>query len=490
MSDSQSSALARVEAAAIDGRLRVLRIRQRLFRSLHSILVQRHDACLEAIQYDENCSLDEAKIVYGSALIELRNHYDALDLKTDLEQEYRVAKRKSNEARRKPIPIAYIIPSASHLFYSVLVALGAAIEAGSCVVVELEQTTQKTPALLRTILHESLDRDAFTVVYSRAPPEYLAQCVVVDQDNKLDSLSSAAQRVLSSPVARNVAIVDRTSQVELAAQEIVASRMLFGGASLASVDLVLVNEFVLDKFKNAVVQSLQKVQEEQKATSASTKRSKSSLRGPSTDIDRLVDGEKVRWVHGNSELGLVEVLDRTSRIAGGRRAPSSVIVIHSITSLDDPIDFLNTDAQRETPTAALYVFSEAREAKYLSQYIDSQVTYVNHIPAQSTVGPRTPLNYPANLRLRYTRDMFEIPSPEIVPGDRPHMASKILKAAAFVDSVAMKPLKPTGQPKAEAWGFFETGMMIGAFVYIIPAIALTISGVSYGAWKGYKHLHG
>lgn len=137
MEESQSTVLSHVQAAAIDGRMRILRIRQRLFRSLYDQLVENGAELLSAIQDDDNCSKQEAQIVFASALIDLRNHYNALDLTTDLEAEYSVAKNKSNEARRVPIEIAYIIPDGLNLLYSVLAALTAALEAGCCVVVEV-----------------------------------------------------------------------------------------------------------------------------------------------------------------------------------------------------------------------------------------------------------------------------------------------------------------------------------------------------------------
>jgi acyl-CoA reductase-like NAD-dependent aldehyde dehydrogenase len=136
MEESQNAVLARVQAAAMDGRMRTLRIRQRLFQSLYRHLSQNQDAFLEAAQSDDNCSVNEAQITFASALIELRNHYNALDLTTDMDQEYSLAKEKSNEVRRVPIDITYIIPDTFTMLFSALSALSAAIEAGSCVVVE------------------------------------------------------------------------------------------------------------------------------------------------------------------------------------------------------------------------------------------------------------------------------------------------------------------------------------------------------------------
>lgn len=141
MSTQQADMLARVHGAAIDGRLKVLRYRQRQFIALHDALLKHHDALLEAIQVDDDYSLEEAKIIYGSAIIELRNHYDALDFSTDFSQEYALAKSTSNEKRRIPIEIAYIIPDAFSPVFGILSALCAALEAGTCVVIEVRART-------------------------------------------------------------------------------------------------------------------------------------------------------------------------------------------------------------------------------------------------------------------------------------------------------------------------------------------------------------
>ncbi|KAH7125486.1 hypothetical protein B0J11DRAFT_580030 [Dendryphion nanum] len=493
MPDSQSAVLARVKGAAIDGRLRILRIRQQQFLSLHSVLVQQREAALQAIQSDDNCSLEEALIVYGSSLIELRNHYNALDLPTDLEQEYRIAKKKSNEDRRTPIAITYIIPGKFTLFFSVLSPLCAALEAGSCVIVELQNTILKTPKLLQQIIFESLDREAFGIVSARAPVKYLAHCVVVDQNTDLTLGGISPRRVLSSPAHRSIAVVDRTGDVELAAKEIVASRSAFGGATPYAVDLVIVNEFVLERFNTAAARALNEVREREKAKGARDMESEPNRRIKLSNSKIISEAEKddnVKWVGGDSNLGLLQVLNRDHPLARSRLTSSRVVFVHPTTSLDDSIDLLSTDHQQEIPIAALYLFSADREAKYLSQYIANQATYVNHIPAQLLIGPRTPFDYPINLQQRYTHDMFEIPSPQIVPSARSHLTSTILKKASFIDSIARKPLKDMGQPPSGAWGFFEQGIVIGAFTYLLPMIGITITGFGYVLWKCYWNIRG
>ncbi len=133
----KTSLLSKVESAAIDGRLQVLRVKQRLLRSLHNSLTQHHNALVEATESDEKCNQNEGQLVIAAALLELRNHYDALDLKTDLEEEYALAKGKSNPQHSVPISITYIIPDHFTLVFSVISAVAGAIASGSCAVVEV-----------------------------------------------------------------------------------------------------------------------------------------------------------------------------------------------------------------------------------------------------------------------------------------------------------------------------------------------------------------
>lgn len=83
--------------------------------------------------------------------------------------------------------------------------------------------------------------------------------------------------------------------------------------------------------------------------------------------------------------------------------------------------------------------------------------------------------------------MFETPSPQMTLGPRSHLMSTIFKKAAFIDKVAQRPLKPTGQAPSGAWGFFEQGIIIGALVYLLPIVGISTAGIGLAFWKG---LHG
>ena len=57
-----------------------------------------------------------------------------------------------------------------------------------------------------------------------------------------------------------------------------------------------------------------------------------------------------------------------------------VLLVHSVKSLDDAIDFINNGDSNEL--LAAYHFGENAQCKYLSQFVASQVSYINHIPAE------------------------------------------------------------------------------------------------------------
>jgi aldehyde dehydrogenase (NAD+) len=54
-----------------------------------------------------------------------------------------------------------------------------------------------------------------------------------------------------------------------------------------------------------------------------------------------------------------------------------VIALSPITSLDDAIDRLGNQGVQLT---TLYLFAKLNEARYLSQFISTDITFVNHVP--------------------------------------------------------------------------------------------------------------
>lgn len=68
---------------------------------------------------------------------DLEEHYRSLDAETALKDEYAIARGEDFAERQDPIGIAYIVPTTYTLFYSTIVAVGAALAAGNCVVIEV-----------------------------------------------------------------------------------------------------------------------------------------------------------------------------------------------------------------------------------------------------------------------------------------------------------------------------------------------------------------
>lgn len=80
---------------------------------------------------------------------------------------------------------------------------------------------------------------------------FLASCIQVSQEGTKDDVQSV--KVLSSLGATVLAIVDRTANLEEAAEALLTARFSFNGTSPYALDVVLVNEFVKKDFLNAVI---------------------------------------------------------------------------------------------------------------------------------------------------------------------------------------------------------------------------------------------
>jgi acyl-CoA reductase-like NAD-dependent aldehyde dehydrogenase len=136
------AALASVQSAAIDGRMRNTRTRQKQLSSLFKSLTEHADSFVDAMQKESNLTKEEANIVVSAMLLEVRQHYENIDFEKELAQEYNVRWGKSWVGRRVAARLVYIIPQSFTKAFSVFSALSAAIEAGCCCVVEVKDTQQ------------------------------------------------------------------------------------------------------------------------------------------------------------------------------------------------------------------------------------------------------------------------------------------------------------------------------------------------------------
>ncbi|KAJ5536251.1 aldehyde dehydrogenase PutA [Penicillium frequentans] len=461
----------RILAAEIDGRMHSIRYRQTQFHRLQSALVQHIEEIKYAILEESGHSLEEVSAEICLALDEIRNHYTSLDLDKDLQEEYSIAYGKDRRGGRRGAGIVYIIPIDHTLFYSVISVLAAALAAGNCFILELARATQVS-ALLRKILVEAFDQDIFAISEQRPDDEFLSQTVVINQQANFSA---------SSVDPKAIAVVDRTANISQAAEALASARFGFGGRSPYAPDIVLVHGFILEDFIESVTRA---------SWSHCAVESKRSIAENPSDRSLLKETERVsgsRIVVSGSDWGIVEVQDRDSPLLL-QKVNEKVLLVHPITSLDDAIDTV----QRNGSPAASYIFASPESAKYLAQFIDAHLSWVNHIPMDMLMGPVIPYNSTLGESTRYSVNIFEVPRSQIViegmasSGIKTFLGATGTQTTAKMWQTSIAPLKPTGQRPGKAVGHFEQGLISGAIVALISGLAITSSVGYYAVTYGSK----
>jgi hypothetical protein len=150
---------------------------------------------------------------------------------------------------------------------------------------------------------------------------------------------------------------------------------------------------------------------------------------------------------------------------------------------------------------ALYTFSDAATAKFLSQHFNALVSYANHIPSHLLVGPAAPASPLAPpVRHKYSTEMFSSPRPQYTASasakDDVALVDSILagfheparqqaalqKLDATMGGKQGRVLQPKKiQPMGDQLGFFEQGILLGLGSVVVFAISTV--GISILAWK-------
>jgi hypothetical protein len=168
------------------------------------------------------------------------------------------------------------------------------------------------PALLRTLLPKALDNDSFAISEERPNETFLASVVMVSQEQRLKDIP-ARPCLISSITARTVAIVDRTANITEAAIAVVSARLAFGGRSAYAPDVVLVHEFVMKHFVEAVIQHASRhlagQNGEARQTAAARMITRRSSPGPSL-IETAWKDASARVLISGMNWAIVEILNR------------------------------------------------------------------------------------------------------------------------------------------------------------------------------------
>ena len=344
------------------------------------------------------------------------------------------------------------------------------------------------PNLLRRLLPNALPTDTFTIASSPInDKELLSKAFIINQ-NGSDVRWPKINQLLSLPESPVVAVVDRTANLQSAAKELVSARFAFGGASPYAPDVVLVNEFAKKGFLQAVMSECVNLSSGIELNCAIGKSQKSSRVSESLKLLQKTH-EDVRVIVQERSFAVADLPTRSEGLPKAKNT-DPVLIVRSIRSLDDAIDLLGKSSS--VPYLAAYYFSNLASAKYLSQFADARISFVNHVPRELLVGPTFPVERPVNLAERYPTSLFELPRPILVNSSiQTALLSVALNSpnntsAQQLWKAAVSPLAMMKRTQGGAIGFFEQGFLINAGLIVTSTAAIS----SIGAWYLWKYARG
>lgn len=475
----------RVEAAAIDGRANNVFYRQTQLARLHDTLVAEVKAIQDAIATDYSHTRNEIAVEYFFAIQTVKRDYASLQPAQALEAENFIAHGKDDPTRTRPAGIVYIEPTTHTLFYSVITAVSAAITAGNCVIVLLENNLRAVSGILRRVLSAALDNDSFAIASEPVKDEaFMQQYFHVMQEG--DAIHPRVNQLVSLPQRPTVAVVDRTADLDLAAQELVTARLAFAGRSPYAPSCILVNEFVMKDFLQAVVRQCVETHDHLGIDGSTSKMtSKSSTVNQSVQEMQKANGE-VRVVVQEDKLAVVHIVSRSPALLATHFA-APVVVVHGMRSLDDAIDFINSSAGG--PCLAAYHFGNGPSAKYLAQFVDAAVSFVNIVPKEMLVGPAFPTSHPVQSSTRYPTSLLTVPRPAFTGAKSEPVSAIQIRSNASVDWLLQEATKPLAVMKRSAGGslgFFEQGVLLSAGIVLFSALSLSGAGIWWLRWGRYR----
>jgi aldehyde dehydrogenase (NAD+) len=347
------------------------------------------------------------------------------------------------------------------------------------------------PYLLRRLLTEALESDTFAVISSDPSSESLSACVQVLQENHVEQ---PAYSQVVSPQSKVIAIVDRTADLASAAEQLVTTRFAFGGTSPYAPDLVFVNEFIKKEFLEHVIKHSIRFLAGSSGISngpAPTREAKRSSR-VAENFKHLSESKswKLNVITQGDNGAIVELTNLTSLPS---KINQPIFCVTSITSLEHAISLVDEDLDVQDTLLSAYHFGAPSAGKYLSQFVDADVSFVNHIPFHLLLGPAAPSCQPINIEKRYNIEYFTRLSPAyIIPPASEAEMSKVLlgkeprKAAAELLKKATQEIKEIKRAESIAIGYFEQGIFIGLGVYGIPLLTCIGATLFFGIRAGLR----
>lgn len=320
-------AIQRLQDTHLSGRPETPRFRQLQLQALHLSLRTNASQLTAAVALDTGYSAAEVDAEFFLAVDAVKRFYEGIDFEKCIRDEYAVVSGKDYAERRVGAGVVIVRPGGHTRLFSVVSPVAAAVAGGCCVVLEvsyhmiqvlrgmltsskLQDSLLNLDALLRKLLPEALDPNVFCISGTITDPSILSSSLLVDQTPPSSSpspLSSASP--LSSPSSlRTLAIVDRTANLDSAAQAITSARFAYAGMSPYAPDLVLVNEYVKKDFFEACSRyaSLTFARE----TAGVVKRVDGNASEETRRAVEEAEGRRAAAGFGSSDFKLVDVKDR------------------------------------------------------------------------------------------------------------------------------------------------------------------------------------
>lgn len=154
---------------------------------------------------------------------------------------------------------------------------------------------------------------------------------------------------------------------------------------------------------------------------------------------------KLQIIVQESSTVVVELTTRRTEILEVK-TDAPVLTVHAIKSLDDAIDFIGS--ADSGPALAAYHFGNPQVGKYLAQFVDARISFVNNIPRELLVGPAHPSSHAVDPSIRYPIDIFTLARPSFI---QPTTSSSTIAAlmSSTNGSVAQKYLEQALSPLVE-----------------------------------------
>lgn len=338
------------------------------------------------------------------------------------------------------------------------------------------------PSLLRTLLPKALQPDTFQIISTSPQEGSLSNVLSVIQGGRNEKPDYT--RLVSS-AGRVIAVVDRTADLSSAAEALVSARFSFGGTSPYAPDLVFVNEFVKRDFVEQVLKHGIRYLAATSSNGTATSTSQPKKRNANNALATL--SESKNWqthvITQGTTGAIVELINKDiTHVPLPPRSNVPVLAISAVSSLDHAIDLIANDS--DDRLTAAYHFAAPAHAKYLSQFIRSEVAFVNHIPNSLLLGPGAPLFHEVDVENRYRKELFQRASPVLVTPVSTH--ANIGQNAAKLLEDATKEIK---EPKRAEWiaiGHFEQGILLGLGVYGVPLLTVLGTSLFYGVRAGLR----